>query len=73
MSALKAEQLRHFAPEDSCCMMQGHQGSDGAHVCAGGGSMDGESDLVLGLAASALSGLSSAYAGSCCCEVSQHA
>ena len=26
--------------------------------------MDGESDLVLGLAASALSGLSSAYAGS---------
>ncbi|CAK0773250.1 hypothetical protein CVIRNUC_004045 [Coccomyxa viridis] len=30
---------------------------------AGGGSMDGESDLVLGLAASALSGLSSAYAG----------
>ena len=35
---------------------------------AGGGSFEGESDLVLGLAASALSGLSSAYAGdlSCC-------
>ncbi|EIE25933.1 hypothetical protein COCSUDRAFT_60937 [Coccomyxa subellipsoidea C-169] len=30
---------------------------------AGGGSFEGESDLVLGLAASALSGLSSAYAG----------
>lgn len=63
MLAMQAEQLRHLAPQDICCMMQGHQGSDGAHVCAGGGSMDGESDLVLGLAASALSGLSSAYAG----------
>lgn len=30
---------------------------------AGGGSFAGETDLVLGLAASALSGLSSAYAG----------
>ncbi len=32
---------------------------------AGGGSFAGESDLILGLAASALSGLSSAYAGDC--------
>lgn len=36
---------------------------NGSTPAAGAGGIDGESDLVLGLAASALSGLSSAYAG----------
>ena len=38
---------------------------NGSTPSAGAGGIEGESDLVLGLAASALSGLSSAYAGSC--------
>ena len=36
---------------------------NGSTPASGGGGIEGESDLVLGLAASALSGLSSAYAG----------
>ena len=40
---------------------------NGSTPRAGGGGIEGETDLVLGLAASALSGLSSAYAGGVMC------
>ncbi len=47
---------------------------NGSTPAAGAGGIEGESDLVLGLAASALSGLSSAYAGAgdlLCCSTSK--
>lgn len=44
--------------QQCCC-----EAIDCSCIHTGGGSIEGESDLMLGLAASALSGLSSAYAG----------